>query len=58
MVKKIFCYECNSTYVGQTVGQLTAGIDKHRKEDSPLGQHLWQFGIKGSSSGMSWEVID
>ena len=33
------CY-CNSTYVGQTIRHLSIRIDRHMKEDKPIGQLL------------------
>ena len=40
VVFKFTCSGCNSTYVVQTVRHLDTRVDKHRKSDSPVGQHL------------------
>ena len=40
VVFKLTCSGCNSTYVVQTVRHLDTRVDKHRKSDSPVGQHL------------------
>ena len=40
VVYKLTFSGCNSTYVGQTVRHLATRVNEHRKEDSPVGQHL------------------
>ena len=34
------CCGCKSIYVGQTVRHLTTRVEEHRKEDTPIGQHI------------------
>ena len=44
-----FC-ECKSIYVRQTVRHLTTRIEEHRKEDTPVGQHIRQCGSERGKS--------
>ena len=58
VVYKLSCRGCISTYVGQTVRQVTTRIEKHKKEDSPVGLQLQQCQLDGNSADLSWETID
>ena len=49
---------CKSNYVSQTVGHLTTRIDEHRKEDTPIGQHIRQCGSESGKSEFKWKIID
>ena len=48
MVYRLECCGYKSIYFGQTVRHLTTRIEEHRKEDTPVGQHIRQC---GSESG-------
>ena len=52
-----FC-GCKSIYVGQTVRHLTTRIEEHRKEDTPVGQHIRQCGSESGESEFKWKIID
>ena len=47
-----------SIYVGQTIRHLTTRIEEHRKEDTPVGQHIRQCGIESGKSEFKWKRID
>ena len=56
-----YSFECcgsKSIYVGQTVRYLTARIEEHRKEDTPVGQHIRQWGIESGKSEFNWKIIN
>ena len=40
------CCWCKSTIVGQTVRQFTTKVEEHRKEETPVFQHITQCGSK------------
>ena len=42
VVYSLECCECKSIYVGQTVRNLTTRLEEHRKEDTPVEQHIRQ----------------
>ena len=59
VVYKLTCSGCNSTYVGQTVRHLATRVDEHRKEDSPVGQHLLECNKEvGGTAELKSEIID
>ena len=53
VVYRLECCRCKSSYFGQTVRHLTTRIEEHRKEDTPVGQHIRQCG-----SEIKWKIID
>ena len=58
MVYKLTCSGCNSTYVGQTVRLLATRVDEHRKDDSPVGQHLLECNKEvGGTVELKSEII-
>ena len=60
MAYKRTCSECISTYVGQTVRHLATRVDEHRKEDSPVEQHLLECNkeVGGGTNELKSEIID
>ena len=58
VVYRLECCECKSIYVGQTVRHLTTRIEEHRKEDTPVGQHIRQCGSERGKSEFNWKIID
>ena len=58
LVYRLDCCGCKSIYVGQTVRHLTTRIEEHRKEDTPVGQHIRQCGSEGGKSELKWKTID
>ena len=58
VVYRLECCGCKSIYVGQTVRHLTLRIEEHRKEDTPVGQHIRQCGIESGKSEFNWKIID
>ena len=45
-------------YVDQTVRHLTTRSEEHRKEDTPVGQHIRQCGSESGKSESKWKIID
>ena len=58
VVYKLSCSGCTSTYVGQTVRNLTSRNEEHKKTDSPVGLHLQQCSLQGNSADLSGKFID
>ena len=59
MVYKLTCSGCNYTDVGQTVRNSATRVDEHRKEDSPVGQHLLECNkVVGGTAELKSEIID
>ena len=58
MVYRFECCGCKSIYVGQTVRHLTTRIEEHRKEDTPVGQHIRQCGSEHGKADFNWIIID
>ena len=58
VVYRLECCGCKSIYVGKTVRHLTTRIEEHRKEDTPVGQHIRQCGSESGKSGFKWKIID
>ena len=50
VVYRLECCGCKSIYVGQTVRHLTTRIEEHRKEDTPVEQHIRQCGSERGKS--------
>ena len=40
------------------VRHLTTRIEEHRKEDTPVGQHIRQYGSESGKSEFKWKIID
>ena len=40
------------------IRHLTTRIEEHRKEDSPVGQHIRKCGSKSAKSEFKWMIID
>ena len=57
-VYRLECCGCKSIYVGQMVRHLTTRIEEHRKEDTPVGQHIRQCGSESGKSEFKWKIID
>ena len=56
---KLTCSGCNSTYVNQTLRHLATRVGEHRKEDSPVGKHLFEFIQEvGGTAELKSEIID
>ena len=55
---RLECCGCKSIYFGQTVRRLTTTIEEHRKEDTPVGQHIRQCGSESGKSEFNLEIID
>ena len=55
--KLSFC-GCNPIYVGQTVRQLNTRMEKHRKDDTPVGEHLQERGSYCSRPELKSEILD
>ena len=53
VVYRLECCGSKSIYVGQTVRDLTTRIEEHRKEDTPVGQHLRQCGSDSGSLSLN-----
>ena len=53
VVYRLECCGCKSIYVGQTVRHLTKRIEEHRKEDTPVGQHIRQCGSERGKSAFN-----
>ena len=45
-------------YVGQTVRNFTFRIEEHRKEDTPVGQDIWQCGSDSGKLEFNWKKTD
>ena len=58
VVYRLECCVCKSIYVGQTVRNLTTRIEEHRKENTPVRQHIRQCGIESGKSEFKWKIID
>ena len=58
VVYRLDCCGCKSIYVGQTVRHLTTRIEEHRKEDTPVGQHIRLFISESGKSEFKWKIID
>ena len=58
VVYRLECCGCKSIYVGQTVRYLITRIEEHRKEDTPIGQHIRQCGSERGKSEFNWKIID
>ena len=58
VVYRLECCGCKSIYVGQTVRHLTTRIEEHRKEDTPVGQHIRQCGSERGKSECNWKTFD
>ena len=58
VVYSLECCGCKSIYVGQTVQHFTTRIEEHRKEDTPVGQHIRQCSIESGKSEFKWKIID
>ena len=53
------CSGWNSTYVGQTVRPLATRVDEHRKDETPVGQHLLESQKEvGGTAELNSEIID
>ena len=52
------CCGCKSISVGQTVRHLTTRIEEHRKEDTPVGQHIRHCGSESGESELKWKIND
>ena len=56
VVYRLECCGCKYIYVGQTVRHLTTRIEEHRKEDTPVGQHIRQ--CERGKSEFNWKIIN
>ena len=45
-------------YVGQTVRHLTTRVEEHRKEETPVGQHIRQCGSESGKSEFNRKIIE
>ena len=45
-------------YVSETVRHLTTRFEEHRKEDTPVGQHIMQCGSESGKSEFNCKIID
>ena len=57
VVYRLECCGCKSIYVGQRVRHLTTRIEKLRKEDTPVGQHIRQCGSESGKSEFNGKII-
>ena len=58
VVYRLECCGCKSIFVGQTVRHITTRIEEHRKEDTPVGQHIRHCGSESGKSEFKREIID
>ena len=58
VIYRLEYYGCRSIYLDQMVRHLTKRIEEHRKEDTPVGQHIRHCGSENGKSGFNWKIID
>ena len=57
-VNRLECCGCKSIYIGQMVRHLATRVEEHRKEDTPVGQHIRQRGSESGKSEFKWKIIE